>query len=69
MNNVIDFKSAAEKIIFRRLNCLRTFTRNYYRLVESEGCAPFNFDRVKRASSEIDRLERTLCGVRLQSGY
>ncbi len=67
MSNVIDFQIAAERIIYRRLNCLRTFTNNYYAFAERDGFVPFSFERVKNATEEIAKLKRTLYGLRVQT--
>ena len=64
MNNVIAFDTAAERIISRRLTCLRSYTTNYYRCLQMDGRAPFSFERFQQATYEIERLERTLIGVR-----
>lgn len=64
MSNVISFDAAAERIIRRRLTCLRSYTTNYYRCLEMDGRAPFSFERFQAASYEIERLQRTLNGVR-----
>ncbi len=64
MNNVVAFETAAERIIARRLTCLRSYTTNYYRCIEMDGRAPFSFERFQEATYEIERLERTLNGVR-----
>lgn len=64
MSNVIPFDSAVERIISRRLTCLRSYTTNYYRCLEMDGRAPFSFERYQAATVEIERLQRTLHGVR-----
>jgi hypothetical protein len=64
MAKVIRFRDAAEKIISRRLLCLRTLTSAYYRTIGQNGTSPIDYDRVKDANLQIEKLERSLLGIR-----
>lgn len=64
MSKVIQFREAAGEIISRRLLCLRTLTSAYYRAMSLEGTSPINYDRVRDANLQIERLERSLLGIR-----